>query len=388
VSRRAWRLLLLAGLAAFLGEFDSATLPLALPAISADFRAPLGALSNLGSLLVLGGLLSIPMAALADRRGRTRLVALGVLGFSLADIASAFATGIPMLAACRFVAVAFEALVATIAPVIAVEEVPDQHRALGVAGLTFLAAAGGGLTTILYPFLAPQWRLLYLFGVVGIPVAVVIWLALPESRAWSAARHSERPLRVLLEPRWRARLLLLAVYSLLAVVTYEASSFYGVLYASRSLHLRPPAISAILVASGLVGAAGFLAGGWLSDRYGRRRLGVAFLLATAVFSGLAFAGTVSAFAAGLVVSALAVGVAGPMTAAWFSELFPTRARATSQSLALGAGSVGAVLGLQAVAVLAPGSGLGRALMATALGLLVGALLLLRFPETRGQPLPT
>jgi MFS family permease len=76
-----------------------------------------------------------------------------------------------------------------------------------------------------------------------------------------------------------------------------------------------------------------------------------------------------------------------MTAAWFSELFPTRARATSQSLALGAGSLGAVLGLQLVALLAPRFGLGPALVATALGLLLGALLLLRFPETRGIPLP-
>jgi MFS family permease len=103
---------------------------------------------------------------------------------------------------------------------------------------------------------------------------------------------------------------------------------------------------------------------------------------------VAFAGSLPAFVVGYLASPLADGLAGPMTAAWFSELFPTRARATSQSLALGAGSVGAVLGLQLVALLAPGQGLGRALMATALGLLVGALLLLRFPETRGQPLPT
>lgn len=388
MSRRAWRLLLLAGLAAFLAEFDGAALPLALPAIGAEFRAPLGELSNLGSLLVLGGLLSIPIAAVADRTGRTRLVALCVLGFSLADLGSAFSTGLPMLGALRFVAVACEAAVATIAPVLAVEEVPDQHRALGVAGLTFIATAGGGLTTIVYPFLAPHWRLLYLCGAVGIPIAALIWFGLPESRSWIAAGHEERPLRVLAEPRWRGRLLLLGVFSLLSVVTYEATSFFGVLYASRSLHLQPPAISAILVVSGVVGAAGFLAGGWLSDRFGRRRLGVTFLVLTAVLSALAFAGTLPAYAIGYVAAPLAAGLAGPMTAAWFSELFPTRARATSQSLALGAGTIGAVASLQLVALLAPRFGLGPALAASALGLLAGALVLLRFPETRGQPLPT
>jgi len=388
VSGRAWRLLLLAGLAAFLGEFDGATLPLALPAISADFKAPLGDLSNLGSVLVLGSLLALPLAVVADRRGRTRMVAIGVLGFSIADLVSAFATGIPMLTACRFVAVAFEALVSDIVPVLAVEEVPDQHRALGVAGITFLAAAGGGLTTIVYPFLAPHWRLLYLSGAVGVPFSALIWWALPESRTWAAAEHTARPLAVLLQPRWRGRLLLLAAFSLLAVITYQPAFFYGVLFASRTLHLAPAPISAILVISGWLGAAGFLAGGWLSDRYGRRRLGVAFLLATAVFSALAYAGGLPAYALGYVLAPLAGGLAGPMTAAWFSELFPTRARATSQTIATGAGSIGAVIGLQLVAFLAPRYGLGPALVASALGLLVGALLLLRFPETRGQPLPT
>ena len=387
MSGRAWRLLVLAGLAAFLGEFDSATLPLALPAISHDFAAPLGGLSNLGSVLILGGLLSVPLAALADRRGRTRFVALGVLGFSLADVASSFAGSIPLLAACRFVAVAFEALVATVAPVLAVEEVPDQHRALGVAGLTFIAAAGSGATTILYPFLAPHWRQLYLLGLVGIPFALLVWRALPETRTWVATEHREPALVVLLEPRWRGRMLLLAVFSLVAVITYESAFFYGVLYASRSLHLAPAPISAILVAGGLVGALAFLAGGWLSDRYGRRRLGVAFMVATAVLSALAFTGGVPAFAGGVILAGVAAGLAGPIQASWFSELFPTRARATSQSVALGAGSIGAVVSLQLTALLAPRFGLGPALVACSTGLLLGALLLLRFPETRGTPLP-
>jgi MFS family permease len=182
-------------------------------------------------------------------------------------------------------------------------------------------------------------------------------------------------------------MLLLGVVTLLSVMTYEPSFFFAVLYASRSLHLAPAAISAILVASGLVGAAAFLAGGWLSDRYGRRRLGVAFLLATGLFSGLAFAGGLPAYAAGFVLAATFVGLAGPIQAAWFSELFPTRARATSQSVALAAGTVGAVASLQLVALLSSHFGLGTALVASAAGLLVGSVLLLRFPETRGAPLP-
>jgi len=76
-----------------------------------------------------------------------------------------------------------------------------------------------------------------------------------------------------------------------------------------------------------------------------------------------------------------------MTAAWFSELFPTRARATSQTLSLGAGTIGGVVGLQLVARVAPALGLGLALALSATGLLLAAVLLLQLHETRGQPLP-
>jgi MFS family permease len=387
LSARAWRLLLLAGLAASLGEFDGAALPLALPAISAEFHAPLAEISNLGSLLLLGGLVALPMAVFADRTGRSRLVAVGVLGFSLADLASAFAGSIPALAACRLVAVAFEALVASIAPVLAIEEVPDQHRALGVAGLTFIATAGGGATTILYPFLAPHWRVLYLLGGVGVPVAVLIWFALPESRAWTASSRAHAPLRLLLQAPWRRRLAILGVSSLLAVIFYEPASLYGVLYGSRSLHLAPAPISVILVASGWVGAAGFLAGGWLSDRFGRRLLAVGLGAAAALASSLAYAGGLPAYVAGYLAGPLLVGMAGPILVAWSSELYPTRARATAETFNLGAGTIGGVIGLQLVSLAATRFGLGPALVASAAGLFAGALVLLALPETRGQPLP-
>jgi MFS family permease len=180
---------------------------------------------------------------------------------------------------------------------------------------------------------------------------------------------------------------ILAGFTALAVVFYEPNSLYGVLYGSRLLHLSPGWISTILVISGWIGAAGFLAGGWLSDRYGRRRLSVGLLALSAVLGGLAFSGGVGIYASGYALGSLSTGMAGPMTAAWFSELFPTRARATSQTLSLGAGTIGGVLGLQVLARIAPSIGLGPALVLSASGLLIGALILLLLPETRGQPLP-
>src|SRR2546427_11162384 len=85
------RPLVWAGLAVVLTAFDGSVLVLALPAIAGDFHARVPALSNLGSVLALGGLGALPLATLADRFGRRRLIAVGVGGVSIAHFASAFA---------------------------------------------------------------------------------------------------------------------------------------------------------------------------------------------------------------------------------------------------------------------------------------------------------
>src|SRR5580704_13467326 len=96
-----------AGLAVVLTAFDGSVLVLALPAIASDFHAQIPGLSNLGSVLALGSLGALPLATLADRFGRRRLIAIGVAGFSIANFASAFAPSLTALAFIRLVAVCF-----------------------------------------------------------------------------------------------------------------------------------------------------------------------------------------------------------------------------------------------------------------------------------------
>src|SRR5260370_621618 len=85
------RTLIWAGLAVVLTAFDGSVLVLALPAIAGDFHARVPALSNLGSVLALGSIGALPLATLADRFGRRRLIALGVARVSVANFARALA---------------------------------------------------------------------------------------------------------------------------------------------------------------------------------------------------------------------------------------------------------------------------------------------------------
>lgn len=386
--RPRWPVLALAGVAAFFVSFDSYVLVLGLPAVASDFHASVPALADLGSFLSLGSLAGLPIAMLADRQGRRRLLAVGVAGFSIANLASGLAPSLWWLAALRMVAVAFETVAASTATALVVEEVAYQWRGLAVAGLAAAGGAGNGLTTVLYPVIAPHWRWLYLLGSAGLVAAVVLGRWLPESRAWAATRPERLPIALLFRDRWRQRLVVLAAAAALGAVLYEPAGLLVAFFGSRRLALSPTAISAVVVVSGLVAVPAYLVGGRLSDRWGRRRLGVALSLATAVFTASAFAGVTVLYWVGNVVWSLLASASVPVVGAWTGELFPTRARATSAAATSLAGAVGGIVGLQLVGVLQPRVGLGPGLVAAAAAALIGAALLLRLPETRGEPLPS
>jgi len=381
------RTLTWAGLAVVLTAFDGSVLVLTLPAIAADFHARVPALSNLGSVLALGGLGALPLATLADRFGRRRLIAVGVGGFSVANFASAFAPSLEALALLRLVAVCFEVLVGGVATALIVEEAPAGRRGQAVSVLAVLSGIGTGITVLAYPLVAPHWRYLFVAGGVGLVAAPVIWMQLPEGRVWQGVRLSGSALRLLFAPAWRRRLIVIAATTALLAVLLEPAGLLFTLFASQVLHLSAVAISELIFASGVAGAASYLAGGFLSDRFGRRIPGTALTGATAVAASLSFATGTPGFVIGNVLWSSISSAATPVLGAWSAELFPTRARATAEAMASLAAAVGSVAGLQAVGLLSQSLSLGAALGVTGVIALAGALLLLLLPETRGAPLP-
>ena len=386
------RVLLLTGAAVFLAAFDGSTLFLALPAIAHEFHARVSDLSNVGSILGLGSLAALPLAALADRAGRRRVLAAAVAGFCLANLATFFATGLVFLALARLVASCFEVVAITVAGVLVVEEVAAERRAFAIAGLTVAGGGGGGLTTILYPLLAPNWRLLYLLGSVGIVAAPVIWKWLPESRLFLPPQGGGRPgagrgFLLLWDRPWRRRLIVLSLFSLLSAIAFTPGGLLGAVYASQDLRMSPTQISAVLLVTGTVASAGYLAGGWISDRTGRRAPAVGLSLLAAAMSIITYLGTVLAFWAGNLGYLVVASAVAPIVVTWFAELFPTRARATSQAVATVLGALGGIAGLQLVGALSGRIGLGPALVGVGLAPLAGALVLGFLPETRGEPLP-
>ena len=393
------RTLTWAGLAVVLTAFDGSVLVLALPAIASDFNARIPGLSNLGSVLALGALGALPLATLADRFGRRRLIAIGVAGFSVANFASAFAPSLTALSVIRLVAVCFEALVGGVATALIVEEAPSGRRGQAVSVLAVLGGLGTGITVVIYPLLAPHWRWLFLAGGIGVLAAPAIWLRLPEGRTWTRAvsealpararapRPSGSALRLLMRAPWRRRILVLSATTALVSVLLEPAGLLFTVFASEILHMTPVAISTLIVVSGVAGAGAFVAGGYLSDRFGRRWPGIGLTATTAVVTSLSFATGIAGFVIGNVLWSAFASAAVPIFGAWSAELFPTRARATAEGAGSVAAAIGSVAGLQAVGILSQSLGLGRALEVVGVAALAGAFLLFLLPETKQTPLP-
>jgi predicted MFS family arabinose efflux permease len=381
------RTLIWAGLGVVLAAFDGSVLVLALPAIASDFHARVPALSNLGSVLALGALGALPLSTLADRFGRRRLIAGGVAGFSVANFASAFAPSLTALAICRMVAVCFEALVGGVATALIVEEAPPGRRGQAVSVLAVLSGAGAAINVVAYPLLAPHWRWLFLAGGIGVAAAPLIWLQLPEGRTWQRVRLSGSALRLLMTPPWRYRIAILAATTALLSVLLEPAGLLFTVFASQTLHLSPTGISTMIIASGAAGLVSYLAGGFLSDRYGRRLPGTVLTAATAIATSLSFVTGIPGFVIGNLVWSAVASASTPVFGAWSAELYPTRARATAEAVGSVAAVAGSVAGLQVVGLISQSLGLGRALEIAGIAALAGAALLLLLPETRGTALP-
>ena len=387
LDRRQRVTLVWAGAAVVLTAFDGSVVVLALPAIANDFHASTPALSDLGSVLAIGSLGALPLATLADRFGRRRLIAGGVAGFSLANFASAFAPTLADLALLRLIAVCFEVLVAGVATALVVEEAPNGQRGRAVSVLALLSGIGTGVTVIAYPIVAPHWRWLFLAGGVGVPIAPLIWWILPAGKTWLGVRITGSAMRLLLQPPWRRRVIVLAGMTALLAVLLEPAGLLFTVYATRALSMSPVAISTLIVASGVAGATCYLAGGYLTDRFGRRGPAIALTIATAAATSLSFATWAIGFFIGNVLWSAFASAATPVFGAWSAELYPTRARATAEAASAVAASVGSIAGLQFVAVLSATTGLGGAIELGGIAAVVGALLLFLLPETKQQPLP-
>jgi MFS family permease len=341
------------------------------------------------AIMRLASLGALPITGLADRFGRRRMLLVTVgLGLAMTAAAAAspsywwfvaiFASGRPLLSASN-----------ALAQVTAAEETGSADRAKAVALIAAGYGTGAGVVAIVHSLAERAIGFRGVFVLALIPLALLPllsrWITEPD-RFTVAAAEDKHPMPVLgaVAPRFRRRLLVVAVLAFaVSVITGPANSFVF-LFAQNFLHQRGIVTAAMVVGAGAAGLVGLLAGRWLADRVGRRLTGALAMVAVALFATLTYTGSAPALLAGYILGVFAGSVFAPAAGSLVNELFPTSVRASVAGWSLAAGVLGAVAGLVIFGAVA--EAVHRFAVAGLVTFLPAALVMALFwllPETRG-----
>ncbi len=349
---------------------------------------------------------------LADRVGRKRLFVATLILYSVFAIATAAAPNYAMFMVFRFITALgvggeYSAVTSAIA-----EFTPAKNRGRSNGLVMSFWALGGILASlvsiVVISTLGLTWRYTLLFGVLSAGYGLIARRLIPESPRWLASRgrldEADQVVTAItgvsspegyVEPvgahgggsrlrelwtHYRGRLFLG-----MSLDFSEAAGYYG-LFTAMSILVFSASTGAVPVSATvlpyyfLIANVGALAGGivvsFALDRLGRKPT-VTGSYAAAALSMLGCAAAASTGSAVLVLVAFIVA-AFFATTAWvsayptFSELFPTRLRATGIGASVGVGRIGAILGQVVLALAATTLSIAAMFTVLALFWLIGA----------------
>lgn len=387
------RLLVLLGSATYFEGYDRFIVLLALPYIGRDIGAGESTLGWALFWIRMGALLSLVLAAHADRHGRRRVLLLTVVGYTLATFLTAFTRDTATFVLCQFVAMIFLMAELSLAHVVIAEEFPAHLRGLGLGVIGGFGTLGAGAAAMLFPILQATslgWRGLYLIGVAPLVLITYLRRALPETRRWESARA-----RGVTHPGWGvlarpphlgpiAALVLIAIAATAAIA--PAFSFFS--FTATTRHGWDPAqVSMTILVGGSIGVLGWPVGGRLADVLGRRFAGTIGLVLASAAIVLLYDGAALWIAPAFSLLVFAEACVTTVVAALATECVPTAIRSSAKAVVTHATIVGAVLGLGAVGAFSGTlGGAPQVIVVLAASSLVSLLLLWTLPETAGADL--
>jgi MFS family permease len=380
--RSPWRAFSVVAVGTFMATLDGNIVNVALPTLGLELGAGVERVQwivNAYLLAITATLL--PLGRLGDRTGQRALYAAGLLVFTLGSALCGLAPGLGALVAARVVQALGASALMALGPAVVTASFPPQMRgrALGAVGTVVAIGltAGPPLGGLIVSSLSWRW-VFYVNLPVGLAGAAWALRVLP--RGGGAAGG----------PLVDVSLFRIPIFSwgLLAGFLSYAAMFSQTLLTpfllSRVLGLGPDALGLVLVSVPVALSVASPLSGWISDRFGGRRLPVlGMLIVAAALLALSFAGPedpVPSLAARLALAGFGMGLfQSPNNAAVMSALPRARlgsgggllATARNGGMAAGMGLAAAMVALRAAG---PGGGGAGFLAGYALALRLGAVL--------------
>ena len=393
------RALVAGSLGWMLDSFDVMLYALVLAALMKDLGMAKLTAGLLGSAtLVASTVGGLVFGVVADRSGRTRALIASILIYSVFTAACGFAQTVAQLAVFRvFLGLGMGGEWASGAALVS-ETWSSEHRGKALGFMQSAWAVGYGLAALVVAVIMPVWGWRAVFFVGVAPALLTVWVQrrVDEPALWRArtAATATRPGRLGDVFRGGLGRLTIAVTLMNACTMFAWWGFNQWIPAYLSL---PPAdggiglstrmMSGFIIAMQVGMWFGYVTFGFISDRVGRKRAYVAYLMTAAVLM-LSYAATdrpSALLVLGPVVAFFATGYFtgfGAVTA----EIYPTEIRATAQGFTYNVGRIGSAVAPWAVGRLAETHGFGTAFSLSAVAFLCAAVMWRWIPETRGRDL--
>ncbi|MXM67908.1 MFS transporter [Streptomyces sp. HUCO-GS316] len=382
-----------------LDSYDYFTLPLSMVALAAYFGLDSGQTGLLTTVtLVVSAVGGALAGVVADRFGRVRALMITVITYAVFTVACGFAPNYETL-------LVFRALQGlgfggewAVGAILVAEYASAKHRGRTLGAIQSSWAVGWALAAVMYTVVFSlldedlAWRVMFWTG--ALPALLVVWMRrrvqdAPEAVAVREQSSEKGSFTAIFKPGLLRTTLFAGLLSTGVQGGYYTLATWVPTYLKTERDLSVVGTGGYLTF--LISGAflGYLTGGYLTDRLGRRRNIWLFALLSAVCI-LAYANIptgantlllVLGFPLGFCMSAIFSGFGS-----FLSELYPTAVRGTGQGFTYNTGrAVGAVFPTT-VGFLAESWGVGGALVFGAIGYGIAALALLGLPETRGKEL--
>ena len=379
-----------------LDSFDVMLYALVLATLMVDLNMSTTTGGSLASVtLAASAVGGIFFGVFADRCGRVRALIWSILIYSVFTAACVFAQSVRQLAVFRVcLGFGMGGEWASGAALIS-ETWPAEHRgkALGLMQSSWAIgyAAAAAVTALVLPSLG--WRAVFFIGI--LPAFFTVWVRrrLEEPEIWQVSVRDPRGrFSAIFGPDLRGLTVALTLMNACIMFAWWGFNLWIPAYLSLPVEdggigLSTYAMSGLIIAMQIGMWLGYVLFGFVSDRVGRKRTYVVYVLTAAALT-LAYTSTRNPMA--LLVLGPFVAFFGTGSFSGFgavtAEIYPTEVRATAQGFTYNIGRLASAVAPWVIGSLAETRGFTAALSITAGAFVLAAVFWLWIPETRGREL--